>query len=106
MNNLFNMSWRKIHISHEEIEKGEMIKIAKIFYDILDAYHELRHLNGIVIFEKIEDDEHYIYFSPASIKIPALADLIKIYSGLICKAPFKGSVNYLAGDVDFAKYFL
>ena len=100
------MSWHKIPLSCEEVKKGEIDKVTKIFYDVLNTYHEVRHSTGIVIFESKEQDKHYIYFSPASLKIPALVDLINIYQGLICKPPFKGTVYYLAGDVNYARYFL
>jgi hypothetical protein len=100
------MSWHKIPISKDEKARGEIEKITKIFYDILDAYHEIRHTKGMAIFEANEKENNYIYFSPASVKIPALADLINIYHGLICKPPFKGSVYYLGGDVNYARFFL
>lgn len=100
------MSWHKIPLNYEEARRGEIDKIRRIFYDVIDAYSERRHSKGIAIFEGKEKDIHFIYFSPASVKVPALVDLINIYSGLICRPPFKGSVNYLAGDVNYARYFL
>jgi hypothetical protein len=100
------MSWHKIPINKNEAIKGETEKITAIFNDVINAYHQVRHINGIAIFEAMEDDSHYIYFSPASVKLPALVDLINIYSGLICKPPFRGSVHYLAGDVNYARFFL
>ncbi len=100
------MSWHKIPLNNEEVIKGEKDKLTRIFYDVLDSYVERRHLNGIAMFEGKERDNHFIYFSPASVKVPALVDLINIYSGLICRPPFKGSVYYLAGDVNYARYFL
>jgi hypothetical protein len=100
------MSWHKIPLNYEEVLWGEKDKITGIIYDVIDAYSEGRHSKGIAIFEGKEKDIHFIYFSPASVKVPALVDLINIYSGLICRPPFKGSVHYLAGDINYARYFL
>ncbi len=100
------MSWHKIPLDYEEELSGEKDKIAGIIHDVIDAYTEKRHSKGIAIFEGKEQNTHFIYFSPAAVKVPALVDLINIYSGLICKPPFKGSVHYLAGDLNYARYFL
>jgi hypothetical protein len=100
------MEWRKIVLTRDEVRHGELHKIIKLFYDILEAYKDRRPTKGIAIFESLENDRHFIFFSPASAKIPAITDLINIYSGLFCKTPFRGTINYLAGDVDFARNFL
>ena len=100
------MSWHKIPLNYEEVLWGEKDKITGIVNDVMDAYSERRHSKGIAIFEGKEQEKHFIYFSPASVKVPALVDLINIYSGLICQPPFKGSVHYLAGDVNYARFFL
>ena len=100
------MSWHKIPLNNEEVLCGEKDKLTRIIYDIIDAYSEIRYSKGIAIFEGKEKNKNFIYFSPASVKLPALVDLINIYSGLICRPPFKGSVYYLAGDMNYARYFL
>jgi hypothetical protein len=100
------MSWHKIPLNQDEVIQGETEKITSIFNDVINSCHQIRHTNGIAIFEAKEDDSNYIYFSPASVKLPALVDLINIYSGLLCRPPFRGSVHYLAGDVNYARFFL
>jgi hypothetical protein len=100
------MNWHKVLLSKEEVRRGELHKIIKIFYDILKAYDKVRSANGVAMFEAIEKDTHYIYFTPASLKLPAIEDLVNIYSGLICGPPFRGSVSYVAGDVNYAIQFL
>ncbi|MFZ0455657.1 MAG: hypothetical protein WCE54_20520 [Ignavibacteriaceae bacterium] len=100
------MSWHKIDLDYEEVLWGEKDKITGIINDVMVAFSERRYSKGIAIFEGREREKHFIYFSPASVKVPALVDLINIYSGLICKPPFKGSVHYLAGDLNYARFFL
>ncbi len=100
------MDWHKILLTKEEIRGGELHKIIKLFYDIVKAYDKIRPAIGVVMFEAIEKDSHFIYFTPASVKLPAITDLINIYSGLICGPPFRGSVRYIAGDINFAIKFL
>ena len=100
------MSWHKIPLGYEEVLWGEKDKITSIIHYVIDAYSERKYSNGVAIFEGKERDTHFIYFSPAAVKVPAFVDLINIYSGLICRPPFKGSVYYLAGDLNYARFFL
>jgi hypothetical protein len=100
------MSWHKIPLNNEEVLWGEKDKITGLIHDIVNAYSDRRYSKGVAIFEGKEKDSHFIYFSPASVKVPALVDLINIYSGLICRPPFRGSVYYIAGDINYARYFL
>ena len=99
------MNWHKIMLTDEEVSNGEIHKIMKIFYDILNAFGA-NSIIGVVMFEVLEQGTHFLYFTPDSQNIPAIVDLINIYPGKTCGPPFKGNVRYIAGDAYFATKFL
>ncbi len=100
------MKWYNISLSRDEVRHGELHKILKLFCDILESVNKTNYLKNIVMMKSIAGNEHLIYFSPSSSKISAIVDLINIYSGSICKSPRKSNITYLAGDIEYAQYFL
>ena len=100
------MKWYKISLSRDEVTHGELHKILKLFCDILHSFNNTNSLKSIVMLESISANEHLIYFSPSASNIPAIVDLINIYSGSICESPCEANLGYLAGDIEYAQNFL
>ncbi len=95
------MKWYKIYIKRSQISKGKHQEIIRIFKDISLRYSQ--EMRDVALFSSNDLDSYFLYFTPFSMSVSPIKDLIDAYEAEPCYAPVKGSVTLISGDLDSLK---